>query len=194
MHRAYPTVLLLAAAMVAACQGSSPTVTTRAVSPEDLAGLLPYDGPIRVLFDDSIDADAFSPLESPQSSLTDLRLVERIRTAAFVVPVTVVTVTEQHEAAAGHVDLELLPVAPPLHGSLTPFFQPDEPIKVEIPPSGAGYALVRANQAELIGKRLNLCWGRFVEDSTVRTHWHAFSDSAKTKIALLRAAAVVNVD
>lgn len=162
-------------------------------SPDDIADLLPYEGPVRVLFDDAIDPEVFSQ-SSGASPSDDLRLIERIRTSTFVVPITVVTVTDDQESKSGHVELEMLPADPPLRGVLTPHVQPGEPIRVTLPPTSAGYALVRSNQRELVGKRLNLCWGRFVQGDTAVIHWHAFSDAPRTKLAIEKAAAVVNVD
>lgn len=190
-HPAQPFLIVLAvAAYISGC-GSTNAGSPPVVTPND-AGVLPYEGPMRVLFDDSFDPEIFA--RSSLSSPSDMRLLERFRGAAFVVPVTVVTVTEQHQSDTGHVDLELMPVAAPLHGSLAAYFEPGEPIRLEIRPTDAGYALLRANQSELIGKRLNLFWNRFSEGENQRSHWHACSDSPRTKLALLRAAAIVNVD
>lgn len=183
-------IVLVVVANVMGC-GSALSGSPQVAAPNDSA-LLPYDGPIRVLFDDSFDPEVFA--HSALSSPSNMRLLDRFRGAAFVVPVVVVTVTEQHQSDTGHVDLELLPVSAPLHGSLAPHFAPGEPIRLEIRTTDAGYSALRANQSELIGKRLNLFWNRFSEGSAARSHWYACSDSPKTKLALLRAAAIVNVD
>lgn len=190
-HSAQPfLIVLVVVANVIGCGGAQ-SVSPQAATPNDSV-LLPYGGPIRVLFDDSFDPEVFA--HSSLSSPSDMRLLERFRSSAFVVPAVVVTVTEQHQSDTGHVDLELLPVAAPLHGSLAPHFAPGEPIRLEIRTTDAGYSALRANQSELIGKRLNLFWNRFLEGLDARSHWHACSDSPKTKLALLRAAAIVNVD
>jgi hypothetical protein len=183
-------IVLAVVAYISGC-GSNQAVSPGVAAPDESA-LVPYEGPMRVLFDDSFDPEVFT--RSSLNNPSDKRLIERFRGSAFVVPVVVVTVTEQRQANSGHVDLELQPVSAPLHGSLAPYFEPGEPIRLEIRPTDAGYALLRANQSDLIGKRLNLFWNRFSEGSGAASHWHACSDSPKTKRAILRAAAIVNVD
>lgn len=176
------------------CESSAGTAAQGASGPDDISDLLPYEGPMRVLFDDAIDAEAFSESTGIPLSSGDSRLVERIRMSTFVVPVVVVTATDDQQANSGLVELELLPVDPPFRGELTAHVRPGEPIRVSLPPSSAGYALVRSNQRELVGKRLNLCWSRFSRGGGGEVHWHAFSDAPRTRLAIEKAAAVVNVD
>jgi hypothetical protein len=149
---------------------------------------------MRGLFDDAIDPEVFSTSVELAAGTTDRRIVERLRSSAFVVPVVVVTVTDERDALTGRLELELIPVDNPVRGQLAPAFQPGETIKVRLGSGSSGYALVRSNQTELVGKRMNLCWGRFVEESKVVEHWHAFSDAPNTKLAIAKAAAIADFD
>jgi hypothetical protein len=169
--------------------GSRPTAT-----PDSVAGLLPYLGPIRGLFDDAIDPEVFATSAELAVGTTDRRIMERLRSSTFVVPVVVVTVTDERDAQTGRMELELVPVDNPVRGKLAPNFQSGESIKVRLGSGSPGFALVRSNQTELVGKRMNLCWGRFVEESKAVEHWHAFSDTPNTKLAIAKAAAIVDFD
>jgi hypothetical protein len=162
--------------------------------PTSVVDLLPYEGPMRVLFDDAIDPEVFSTPADLTTDKADHRMGERIRGSTFVVPVIVVTVTDETNAQTGRLELELVPVDRPIRGSLTPHVQPGDPIKVRLGPASAGFALVRSNLNELVGRRMNLCWGRFAEGSQAVEHWHAFSDTPKTKLAIAKAAAIVDFD
>lgn len=158
------------------------------------ADLTPYEGPLRVLFDDAIDPEVFSTSAEMSLGTSDKRLSERIRNASFVVTVAVATVTDEKSGSSGRLELELLPVDRPIRGSLTAYVSPGETIKVRLGSASAGYALVRSNQNELVGKRLNLCWGRFANGGKVVDHWHAFADTPRARVAIAKAAAIVNFD
>jgi hypothetical protein len=150
---------------------------------------------MRVLFDDSIDPEVFSSSAEAALGSMDRRIAERIRSSAFLVPVVVITITDGSALGEGQqLELELMPSGDPIHGQLAPYFQPNEPIKLRIGGGSVGYALARSNQGELVGKRLNLCWNRFAEASDAVDHWHAFSDSPKTKAAIAKAAAIVSFE
>lgn len=149
---------------------------------------------MRVLFDDGIDPDVFSPALEATQGMTDRRISERIRAATFVVNVQIVTVTAENSNQDGRIELELLPLARPIHGELAPFASAGEPIKVHLGPGSSGYSLVRSAQGELVGRRMNLCWARFAGSADAEVHWHALSDTPKTKDAIAKAAAIVNFE
>jgi hypothetical protein len=154
----------------------------------------PLTASLRALFDDAIDPEVFSTPAESAFEASDRRISDRIRYASFVVTVVVVTVTDESSSSSGHQELELMPVDPPIHGTLEPFVSPGEPIRVRLGGNSVSTALVRSYQNELVGKRMNLCWGRFVDGAETVDHWHAFSDSPKTKQLLKRAAAIVDFD
>jgi hypothetical protein len=149
---------------------------------------------MRVLFDDGIDPDVFSPVPDANLGPADRRIGERIRASSFVVSVRVVTVTAEHADQNSRIELDLLPVERPIHGDLATLGISGEPIKVYLGPTSAGYALVQAAQGDLVGKRMNLCWARFEDGGETVEHWHALSDAPKTKLALTKAAAIVNFE
>jgi hypothetical protein len=149
---------------------------------------------MRVLFDDAIDPGVFSSTAEAGLGTTDHRIVERIRASLLMVPVVVVTVTDEHSGQNGRVELELMPTARPIRGSLAPYVGNGEPMKVRLGPSSSGYSMVRSAQTELVGKRMNLCWARFAEGAEAVEHWHALSDTPKMRLAIAKAAAIVNFD
>jgi hypothetical protein len=176
------------------CESGARVGSRATLAATDVSGLLPYDGPTRTLFDDSVDAEVFPGAAEGQTGALDQRLSNLVRLSTLVVPVTVVTVTGESGSSAGRMELELIPVERPTLGSLAPNFQSGEPIRVLLRSGTSGFALVVAHQNEIVGKRMNLCWGRFSEGSEAVEHWHALSDSAKTRLAIAQAAALVNLD
>ncbi len=163
-------------------------------SPDSTADLVPYNGPMRVLFDDGIDPGFFSITAEAGLGTTDHRILERLRGSLFMVPVVVVTVTDEHSGQDGKVELELMPADRPIRGTLAPYFGSGEPIKVRLGPSSSGYSMLRSAQTELVGKRMNLCWARFSDGTVAVEHWHALSDTPKMRLAIAKAAAIVNFE
>ncbi|HEY5961705.1 MAG TPA: hypothetical protein VIV60_34335, partial [Polyangiaceae bacterium] len=116
---------------------------------------------MRILFDDSIDVEVFASSADISSGASGRYLSDRIRHSDFVVPVVVVTVTNERNSSVGQIELEFMPIDRPIHGSLSPHIVEGEAIRVRLNTASAAYALIRTNESELVGKRMNLCWTRF---------------------------------
>jgi hypothetical protein len=142
---------------------------------------------MRILFDDAIDADVLATSVGLPVASSGQFLSDRIRQSAFVVPVVIVTVTNERDSRRGQTELELMPVDRPIRGSLSPYFPNAESIRVRLRSSSN-------NESELVGKKINLCWARFSDGGAFVDHWHGLSDAPKTKLAIAKAAAIINFD
>lgn len=178
----------------AGCDASTSALVRPANSTDSAANLMAYTGPMRVLFDDGIDPDVFAPAMEATISTSDRRISERLRGSVFVVNAQIVTVTTERSDEDGRVELELQPTEPPIHGRLAPYAAVGEPFKVYLGRTSSGYSLLKSSQNDVVGKRLNLCWARFAEGNLPVEHWHALADTPKTKLAIAKAAAIVNFE
>jgi hypothetical protein len=155
--------------------------------------LLPYQGPVRGLFDDGIDTEVFGA-PNDEASLEDRRLTERIRSAGLVVVVRATTVSDEGYDLNGRLEVDLTPVEKPIYGKLATFTQGSDSIRVNVSPGTGSYTLTRSNQNDLIGKQLILCIGRFLENGKPILHWHAMADSPKVRQAVTAAASMADLE
>jgi hypothetical protein len=170
-----------------------PTAKTPETEPVNLADLLPYQGPVRSLFDDGIDPTVFGTPDE-RGGEDDPRLLERIRTSTLVVVVQVVTVTNEGSGQDERLELELRPVENSYRDTAGMVAPAGDPLKVSMGPGTASFALARSNQSDLIGKRLILCLGQFVENGKAVTHWHGMTDSPKVRQSVTSAASVADLE
>jgi len=159
----------------------------------DSALLMPFQGPIRGMFDDGIDAEVFGATDD-RSGAKDPKLSDRVRASDLVVVVQVTTVTEEGERQTGRLDLEFQPVDGVIRGTLSNLLQGNETLHVPMKPGTASYSLVMTNQSDLIGKRLILCAGRFLENGAPVMHWHGMADSPNIRTTVVAAASVADLE
>ncbi|MGC4065994.1 MAG: hypothetical protein QM784_15360 [Polyangiaceae bacterium] len=159
----------------------------------NLANLLPYQGPVRSLFDDEINPTVFGTPDE-RGGEDNPRLLERIRTSTLVVVAQVVTVTNEGSGQDERLELELRAVNPPFRDTAAMVTQGSDPLKVSMGPGTASFALARSNQSDLIGKRLILCLGQFLENGKAITHWHGMADSPKVRQSVTSAASVADLE
>jgi hypothetical protein len=170
-----------------------PTARAPQAESADIADLLPYQGPVRSLFDDGIDPTVFGTPDE-RGGEQDPRLHERIRTATLVMVAQVVTVTNEGSGQGERLELELQPVEKPFRDTSGIVTTASDPLKVSIGPGTASFALARSNQSDLISKRLILCLGQFVENGKAITHWHGMADSPKVRQSVTSAASVADLE
>jgi hypothetical protein len=154
--------------------------------------LLSYQGPVRGLFDDGIDSEVFGSVDD-QESVSDNRLAERVRASGLVVVVRVTTVSDEGFDATGRLEVDLSPVETPILGSVASFSKDSDSIRLALSPGTLSHSLLRSNQNDLIGKRLILCVGRFIDQGNPVVHWHAMADSPKVRTAVNAAASVAEL-
>lgn len=155
--------------------------------------LLPFSGANRGLFDDGIDAEVFgAPGEGTGSA--DSRLKNRIRASNVVFAAQVTTVTDQSDGSTGGIELEMSPVEKPFLGSLTPFQDGSTTVRLTMRPGTIGYALLRSNQNDLIGKRLIVCLGRFDENGAAVVRWHGTEDTPRVRQSVAAAASMAELE
>jgi hypothetical protein len=180
---------LVGGSFVPSCEVPHPSQPASLTSSDDKM-LLPYQGPVRSLFDDGIDPTLFGA-DNDLAGENDRRLNERIRSATVVVVVQVTTVSDESNASLDHLELEVEPVERPILGSVQ---DGNQPLRLNMSPGTASYGLARSNQRDLIGKRIILCLGRFLENGQPVTHWHGMAADPQSRNAVAKAASIADLE
>jgi hypothetical protein len=158
----------------------------------DPSRLLPYQGPVRGLFDDGIEPEVFGT-PADQEGSKDRQLVERVRFSGLVIVVRATTVSDEGYDANGRLEVEFSPVEAPILGDLRTFSRGADSLRVTVSSGTSSYSLIRSNQNDLIGKQLILCLGHFIDTGKPTLHWHAMADSPKVRKAVTAAASMAEL-
>jgi hypothetical protein len=184
---------LYAGILALGCNVPPATVPNGSNAPIDASLLLSYQGKLRGLFDDGIDTEVFGAPDEGDAT-DEPRLTERVRASKVVVVVVVTTVNDEFYSQDGRLDIEFTPAEKPIYGSLTSFTDGTEPLHVNVNPGTGSFVLLRSNQSDLIGKRLILFLGRFLENGIPVIHWHAVADGPKVRNVVTTAASMADLE
>lgn len=184
---AFPRLALALLAAVGPAAGCAAAQDRGATPADPLAGLRPWEGHDRDVFDDNIDPAAVGfSLDGP-SPRADRFLRERAQTADVVARVRVSTVTVESIGEQSTYHLGIQVGYPPL---ATPRV-PDRSFELHIRPSSRAYGLAKALDARLRGLTFIAFIRRFAgEDGEPEIHWHLSPDTAEVAAAVQEAVAL----
>ncbi|MGK4007099.1 cobalamin ABC transporter substrate-binding protein [Sorangium sp. So ce1036] len=183
----FPRLALALLAAVGPAAGCAAAQDRSATHADPLAGLLPWEGHDRDVFDDNIDPAAVGfSLDGP-SPRSDRFLRERAQTADVVARVRVNTVTVESIGEQSTYHLGIQVGYPPL---ATPRV-PDRAFELHIRPSSRAYGVAKAVDARLRGFTFIAFIRRFAgEAGEPEIHWHLSPDTAEVAAAVHEAVAL----
>lgn len=145
---------------------------------------MPYDAYGAHLFGDAIEPSAVGLLVSPSFQTRQL-LAERTRQAHVVTRVRVQTVTSDVIHGEPRYQLTVTELGPPFGSAGLPGGRAE----LEVGPRSPAFAIVKAHDAQLVGKSFIGFFRWFQGGDEPQLHWHLAADDPETATAVRETAA-----
>jgi hypothetical protein len=153
-----------------------------------IAAMLPYDGPDRQRFDDSIEPAVLGLALERADYRRDGRFLARAQTAHGVARMRIVTISFDSSREGAPYRLQLQRVGSPLKR-----YDPAEAIEVEVRPGSPSYSLLRQYEAKLSNRTALAMWKRFRQGDEPSTHFYLAPDNDEALAAAREALALQEV-